>query len=284
MLGTRTETKNSYGFKAKKGLFSCSRPYCSTVSWFKKFNSSCIVQLPPTSHNLIRRTSNNMDGDRSYQQAYKLFKAWVAANTVYDSDTTNHVPRIYLTRANIDLYFTSVVEKKEIKPTSASRIIPALQFFSDHHERKGESPRFIVKSPITELALKRQQLLYKASTASSNVDPHINLPTDVLTINQVHNVATFIIEKNYQMDLLFAWTVLFTTLIRGNYFRSLTLSSLRADVVNGPLNSDGVFERVLTFILRGRGVKNLSETHVTGCLRHKNVFFALSLLLSFSFR
>lgn len=66
---------------------------------------------------------------------------------------------------------------------------------------------------------------------------------------------------------------LFTTLIRWQFFRKLTLSNYRTDLVNGPSRADGELEPVLTMILRaGRNVKNLSETRLTGCIQHTNPF------------
>lgn len=116
----------------------------------------------------------------------------------------------------------------------------ALQKYSDTVEHL--NPSFNVESGNVKAALEAQKQFYKRNDRSKKKDPHFGLPTDVLSIQQVHQVAHTIIAKQKSMHLLYSWTMLFATLVRGNFFRDLTLSHMRTDKVNGPLKPDGTRE------------------------------------------
>jgi hypothetical protein len=112
-----------------------------------------------------------------YKLAYKKFKAFVDESREL---TSTHG---YLTRENIDAFFDRDVRHRRTGRSSMQKIIPALQWYSDNREHVGAAAKFVVKSPITEAALKAQAAHFKSISGAGNPgqDLHYGLTNNLST-------------------------------------------------------------------------------------------------------
>jgi len=84
----------------------------------------------------------------------------------------------FLTRENVDLYFTRVIAGKTFKPESARRVVSALQWYADQIEYAGDPQGFQVDQKVVKEALEIHTTMYIEWECSKVKDPHLNLPTD----------------------------------------------------------------------------------------------------------
>jgi hypothetical protein len=87
----------------------------------------------------------------------------------------------FLTRENVDLYFSEVVVHRQVIPDTAHRVVSALQIYADDEEYTDGSVTFVVESPVVVKALRSHRILHEQRMFNMVRDPHLNLPTDVLT-------------------------------------------------------------------------------------------------------
>jgi len=212
-----------------------------------------------------RGLQRNTMADKTYLLNYKRFKVWI--------DTTYPLAgrQIYITRENVDEYFSQVIVHSRNDPNVVRRVVSSLQYFSDHVEHPTANPPFNVESEVVKLALRQQRVAHKGINHALDRDPHGLIPTNILCIEQIGQLCEYLL-LNMPLIVLTSFLLCFSTLIRGEFFRDLPLCLLRTDTSNGPLRSDGTRERVFDLILRGKGTKRLAKTRVTGCLRHVDVF------------
>jgi hypothetical protein len=97
--------------------------------------------------NVLERTTLEK-ADGTYKSTWKTYKEWIKAEL-------GQTEPPFLTRRNIDHYFTRFVALKAVKPATAKKYVSALQFFADNdmteHASKGKGS-FIVSCFATEEA------------------------------------------------------------------------------------------------------------------------------------
>jgi len=143
--------------------------------------------------------------DMTYKKEQQAYFRWVA-----NMRLNNKIPpgNKHITRENVDLYFSREVTSRDNKPETARRILSALQKYADYVEHAGEPQRFVVESNIVRQALECQKRLFQQRLANKVVDPHRNLPTNILSEEDQHKVIRTVLLENrpYWKDLLLSWT------------------------------------------------------------------------------
>ena len=194
----------------------------------------------------------------------------------------------YLTHQNVDLYFGLVVSKYAVVPDLARRVISSLQWFSNTYEHTLN--KFEVESPEVLLALKAQMQHYGNKIAALIVDPHANLPTDVLSDEDYDRAYDTILKRINWEDLHLSWTTCDQTYVHYGSFAKFKLADIRLDRAHGPPKDTGPGKKqMVSIILHPRGVHKdqCKNTKVVGSWCHKKVYqcstgvIAMSLMVCF---
>ena len=124
--------------------------------------------------------------DSSYIREYNKFKNHITL--LRQSGELDEGDK-FLTRQNVDLYFSMIVANNtKINPESARRIVAALQHFANVEEYAFILNGFTVESGNVRLALKCQKIEWAKAEASKYSDPHADLPNNVITYAE-HQIA-----------------------------------------------------------------------------------------------
>ena len=204
----------------------------------------------------------------------------------------------YLTRENMDSFFTEVIPKLKVKPPQAVRYRTALQWYSKKIEYPsgGDGPQFIVDSEKVQAGINRHTTKYLLAYATGNHDAHAGLGTDVLTNEDHLRALKFVFKEKgtaAYKDFALSWTGCMATYTRQDTIRKLFLCHLRADEAHGPPGANPNNQTILTLILEpgsrkddsaenqgnqpaGRGGQSSRapmnyKKRVVGAYRHKNV-------------
>ena len=102
---------------------------------------------------------------------------------------------------NADLYFSCEVALCDIKPETARCVLSALQKYADNVEYAGEPHHFVVESNVVRQALVCQKQIFLQWLTNKVIDPHRNLPTNILSEADHRKVIW-----PYWKDLLLSWT------------------------------------------------------------------------------
>jgi hypothetical protein len=192
----------------------------------------------------------NLTPDKTYEREWKRFKKFVDTGRL---DLIIPLGDKYLTRQNVDLYFGLVVRNYDVNPDSARRVVSSLQWFSDTYEHT--LSKFTVDSPAVKLALKAQKQHYGSKIAALIVDPHKNLPTDVLSEEDYDKAYNTILKMMNWEDLHLSWTTCDQTFVRFGSFAKFNLCDIRLDKAHGPPKDTGPGNKqMMSIILRPRGV------------------------------
>jgi len=169
--------------------------------------------------------------DSTYVREWRNYRAWVTLKRAQ-----NLIPYglKYITRENIDLYFSEVVAHRRINPDSARRVVSSLQRYADDEEYCDGSETFRIESPSVKRALethssdfhKRQQLVAE--------DPHNNLPTDILSEETEIRMLSFAAESANWKDMMLCWTACEQMHLRNHSVRKFALPHLRFGATHGP--------------------------------------------------
>ena len=88
--------------------------------------------------------------DRTYVSEWRRYKEWVvderAAGIIPDG------PK-FLTRENVDLYFSEIIVNRMVVANTARRVVSALQVFADEEEYTDGSETFTIESATVKKAL-----------------------------------------------------------------------------------------------------------------------------------
>ena len=223
--------------------------------------------------------------DKSYT------RAWIKLKQCVDQERAKGVLAAgkYLTRENVDFYFSTVVsESLNLNPDSARRVVAALQKYSDLEEHALAAEPFVVDSPIVKKALSSHKVKWFESQAIKSSDPHENLPTNSLTYNDHGKVLNYYLHNNKQdwKEACLMWTINRQTYLRYHDTIRLSLSRLRLDEDSGPraehLRRDAPCAPSLHFIMqkremaknqdRGQNSKSDITAKVVGAVRHEQNF------------
>ena len=124
-------------------------------------------------HTLNNSNRTPRDNDRSYASEWKNYCAWVSehrANNILPAG-----PK-YLTRENVDLYFSERVVNRTITPESARRVVSSLQRFADDVEYVDGTVTFTVDSVVVKRDLESHKRLLKELKISSRGSDHARFP------------------------------------------------------------------------------------------------------------
>jgi hypothetical protein len=211
---------------------------------------------------------DNSSCDKSYHYEYKNFKEWVIAQP----ELATAMPP-FLTRANVDHYFTRVISKKLVCNGSAVRVKNALDWYSKHREHVGRDPPFECTSQAVSGALRSQKIFndLHGGNAKPGADPHKGLK-DILPEKDKKLMMEYIYRHRNDWgpaSVNFTWGQ--NGAVRGASNRKLTLCDLNLSYGFGP-ERDGQLGRALLLILRkGTLHKDRHETDKQVCCwRHKD--------------
>ena len=224
--------------------------------------------------------------DSSYKREWKRFMAFVDERQAAGILLSN--PK-YLTRESVDLYFSTIVANNtKINPDSARRVVSSLQKFADTEEYISDNQRFIVESRVVLQALEHQRFLW-VNEQADDLDPHSNLPKDVLTPTEHKKAFHCMLTECHQdwRDLTTSWSSCRLTWIWWVNLHPLKLPNIRTYLTGyGPYARDDPRDtECLSYILHGRNrlAKDSNrarkgDTHVeakprvVGATRHRDVW------------
>lgn len=224
-------------------------------------------------------TSTAPTPDPTYLREWNKFKQFVDQERL-----RGQLPQgdRYLSRDAVDLYFAEVVAHRDrITPGTARRAVSSLQFFSKHEEHVNGVSSFVVESDHVTRSLDAQKRRYFEFAANEAiVEPHHNLPTDVLGDAEHEKVLHQIFSRfaNW-MDLSLSWTACTSTYVRGQSLRKAKLMDLRLDSSHKRGGSGD--SRIVSLVLRGGTQKNKKDkTRVVGAYRHRNYMRCMTGILA----
>ena len=158
----------------------------------------------------------------------------------------------YLTRVNVDMYFSNVVTTLEVTPQSAKRHRSALQWYSNNDEFfLEEEPFQVANGQVVEASLEQQAQTFATNYLLRNHDAHENLPTDVLSKEDHRKLLHHIFSSNVQnwQDLAFGWTCTHDTFLRLASLKIMRLCDIKTNLSHVP-NENGPNNRMITLILQ----------------------------------
>jgi Centromere DNA-binding protein complex CBF3 subunit, domain 2 len=229
--------------------------------------------------NALRVSTDSVDA--SYKREWKNFKQWFAEQVVKGLLLPSAGK--FLTRANVDAYFTEVVVNRKVAPTTARRVVSALQTFADREEYADCAIKFKVDdSTFVVNALKNHYHLYVERVTKETVDPHANLPTDMLTADDIRKVLTHVLGQSNWKDFSTCWNVCENTFLRCDSMLKLCFCDLIIDFTHGPVQS-GPNSRMLGIVLRKKAHKDRSNrTRVVGTWRSRDYLRCTTGMLAFN--
>ena len=104
--------------------------------------------------------------DATYNQEIAKYKTWVEGkNVVRDGK--------YLTRDNVDWYFTEVQQYRLVTPNTGRRVVSALQHYASREEYAGAEESFVVESATVITMLQNQKQRKTQHNLEINIDYHL---------------------------------------------------------------------------------------------------------------
>ena len=228
--------------------------------------------------------------DRAYELNWKRFKKYVDKQRALGG-----APRgdKYLTRENIDMYFSDVVAKKDCKKDTAHRVCFSLQWFADNEEHwdKKDKDRFYVRSDAVDTAIRCVETNHHtALQRKQNTCPHKGI-ANILTEAETTQVMKYILtDENHAgegwLDLALAWTICYQTMIRNASFLDITYDCIYVKKTlqpnkDGSAGSTGEDGRALVFIMppyvqkkttnRKNQKTHGNKTQLVAMFRHKQL-------------
>lgn len=208
----------------------------------------------------------NTVADPTYKREYNKYVKWVKDQPELGTTTTP-----FLTRRNVDHYFTRVVAKRAGLRNTIGRVANALTWYARYREHWDTEPAFVVTSPDVRAALTAQVAYNKTvgGTARAGTDPHLGLK-DILPDKARLRMMAYIYGERHDWgpaSLSFTWGM--NGAIRGASNRVFTYRDLNMSFGFGPEPS-GRLARALLLILRS-GIlhKDRQDTsHQVCCWRH----------------
>ena len=137
--------------------------------------------------------------DRSYTREIENYKQWVATQRLVRDGK-------YITRDNVDLYFTETQQNRLVKPNTGRRVVAALQVCADE-EYAGSAEKFVVDSPTVQRMLLIQKQRKQQRELAVSRDYHVNLSVKNMTYNEKRLIVRSVLHTNkpFWSDFLTAW-------------------------------------------------------------------------------
>jgi hypothetical protein len=227
--------------------------------------ASILRQRQEANHAVIR---DNTSCDASYHCEYKNFVKWVKAQPEL------HTPMApFLSRDNVDHYFTRVISSRVACANTARRVMNALNWYGNHREHVGADPAFDCNSPLVEEALRVQKVHNElhGGTAKPGSDPHKGLK-DILPEKDKLLMMDYIYRHRADWgtaSVNFNWGQ--NGAVRGASNRKLTLCDLNLSYGFGPEREGPLARAILLVLRKGNLHKDRHETDKQVCCwRHKS--------------
>jgi hypothetical protein len=241
-----------------------------------------VVTAAAVAERARQTTEKNTQGakrkkDRTYETEWNKYVTWVNKQRL--SNVIPCGPK-FLTRENVDLYFSEVVVHRKVVPDTARRVVSALQMYADDDEYTDGSVTFIVESQVVKKALQTHRVMHEQRILNRVVDPHDDLPTDVLTEIETNRICKEAIKWPNWKDMHLSWTTCDQTYLRFDSLSKLTLRHLRLNHKHGPnvRNDDNygvgygwLDDKCITYILDAYVHKERNKKkNEVGAWRHMN--------------
>jgi hypothetical protein len=217
----------------------------------------------------VARIRDNTVCDKAYTSEYNRYCSWVAKQPELH---TSMAP--FITRTNIDHYFTRVISRRLGVRNTVRRCVSALQWYASHREHIGVDPAFVVDSPDVEEAMRAQKIhmMSFGSEASGGSDPHKGLK-DILPLSEKLLIMRYIYRSRKNdwgaASVNFAWGQ--NGAVRGASNRKLKLSDLNISFGFGPEDYGRQARALLLVLRKGNIHKDRHETDDQVCAwRHKH--------------
>jgi hypothetical protein len=187
----------------------------------------------------------------AYKSNWTAFVRYVNTQLNGPDQLVGQLETKYLTRENVDAFFTAVIPTLLVQPSTAQRYRTALQWYANHWEWTVENAGFIVDSKTVQKSLNKHATKFLLEYSLRNHDAHEGLPTDVLSNADHLKVLQFVAQNNPMtwIDFSVSFTSCHATYIRQDTLRKLFLCHLRADVAHGPPGCSTNNQTILCFIL-----------------------------------
>jgi hypothetical protein len=226
----------------------------------------------------------NAKCDRSYMLEWKKYVSWVKNEEVL---ATTEAP--FITRTNVDHYFTRVISRRRGKPNGIRRVVNTLNFYAWNKEYVGMSPRWESMSGAVEIALRTQKIFNAAAggTGRPGSDPHLGLK-DILPQSDQVRIMNYIYRMRHDWGPASVnWTWGMNAAIRGASQLLMTFCDLNISYGFGAERSGPLARALLLVLRKGEKHKDRHETDKQVCVwRHINYLlcsvFSTALYVIFS--
>lgn len=214
--------------------------------------------------------------DRSYTREIENYKRWVERQRLIRDGK-------YITRDNIDLYFTETQQTRLVKANTGRRVVAALQVYAND-EYAGAEEKFVVDSPTVTAMLLAQKQRKRQQELAVSKDYHVNLSVKNMTYNEKRQIVRSVLQTNkpFWSDFLTAWNACNSMFCRVDTIRKIKLNDIYIDNNHSPgsLRQDPTWEfdnKMLCLILRPLIHKERFENpRVIGVYRHKDPFMCFT--------
>jgi hypothetical protein len=205
--------------------------------------------------------------DSTYRSEYKRYCKWVQNEAAL---VTPEAP--FLSRNNVDHYFTRVISRRAGLVNGMTRVVNALEWHAAKVEHVGAIPAFVVRSPLVESALVLQKVfnVENGGTANPGSDPHKGLKDILPESSQLTYMRHIYGERDDWRSSGLNFTLGMQGAIRTASVTKFTYSNLNMSHGFGPEQS-GANSRALLFVIQKGAVhKDRHETDKQVCTwRHK---------------
>jgi hypothetical protein len=199
--------------------------------------------------------------DSTYISEYKRYCKWVQSEAAL---VTPEAP--FLSRNNVDHYFTRVISKRAGLVNGMTRVVNALEWHAAKVEHVGATPAFVVRSPLVESALVLQKVFNIENGGTANPGSKDILPES----SQMTYMRHIYGERNDWRSSGLNFTLGMQGAIRTASVIKFNYSNLNMSHGFGPEQS-GPNSRALLFVIQKGAVhKDRHETDKQVCTwRHK---------------
>jgi hypothetical protein len=245
--------------------------------------SDATITRTPTTPEIRERTRNNAQDvaprkvDTTYKYEINKYKKWVDEQRLIRHGK-------YVTRDNIDLYFTEVQKDRLVNGNTGRRVVSALQAYATDVEYAGTADGFCVESNTVKQMLavqKRQKTQNELDTAK---DYHVKLSVKNLTYMEKGKIVRYVLENNkiYWSDFTTTWNACNQMFCRVDTMKKLKINDIYIDNNHsvGSIKQDNEYtfdHEMITLILRPHIHKERSSvTHVIGAYRHRDPYMCFT--------
>jgi hypothetical protein len=246
---------------------------------------------PPTFHHQTNEMTNNTNNNAAmaelaaqsdatrlgnmpndcYRQNYNRFCRWIDQQEGYDTDDDGR----YITRSNIDLYFSRAVPTYAGQGNTIKSHQWALEWFAYYREYVGTTllvvDNDVVKSGIKTQALRRKNAGPDAIGSNGAADPHVGLKDGITECDRETIMDYIYSERNDDGPASFSHTWGWNCAVRTASTSEILLSDLNMSYVFGPDDIGSRGRCILLVLRKGKAHKDRHEKDVqVGTWRHKN--------------